>query len=76
MARQSRKLREYAIVDKMREEGNEEFKKNQQPVFVKVSEDKNLLDGFLSLVHYVRESVNDLIFEIFMRSANQAFSRK
>ncbi|KAM3135755.1 hypothetical protein pb186bvf_012152 [Paramecium bursaria] len=76
VARQARKLREYAIVDKMREEGNEEFKKNQQPVFVKVSEDKNLLDGFLSLVHYVRESVNDLIFEIFMRSANQAYSRK
>lgn len=43
---------------------------------VKVSEDRNLLDGVIGLMHYVRESTVDMIFEVFVRSANQAHTRK
>ncbi|CAK56372.1 unnamed protein product (macronuclear) [Paramecium tetraurelia] len=76
LARRERKLREYLLIDKMRAERDEEVKQNLQPVYVKVSEDKNLLDGVLALMHYMRESITDIIFEIFVRSANQAFNRK
>lgn len=37
---------------------------------IKVSEDRNLLDGLIGLIHYVRESISDMIFELFVRSAN------
>ncbi|CAD8055599.1 unnamed protein product [Paramecium sonneborni] len=76
LAIRERKLREYLLVDKMRAEKDEEMKQNLKPVYVKISEDKNLLDGILALMHYMRESVTDIIFEIFVRSANQAFNRK
>ncbi|CAD8150450.1 unnamed protein product [Paramecium pentaurelia] len=76
LARRERKLREYLLIDKMRTEKDEEMKQNLQPVYVKISEDKNLLDGILALMHYMRESIADIIFEIFVRSANQAFNRK
>lgn len=47
-----------------------------EPIYIKVSEDQNLLDGIMSLTHYVRESICDLIMEIFIKSANQAHTKK
>lgn len=43
---------------------------------IKVSEDRALLDGVIGLIHYLRESVCDVIFEVFVRSANAAHTRK
>jgi hypothetical protein len=39
-------------------------------MIIRVAEDRNLLDGILGIIHYVRESITDMIFEIFVRSAN------
>lgn len=30
-------------------------------------------DGLMGLIHYIRESVADMVFEVFVRSANQAY---
>jgi hypothetical protein len=70
------KLREYEQIEKLRAEKEEDFKRQLEPVYINVSEDHNLLDGLLGLIHYVRESACDVIFEIFIRSANQAHVRK
>ena len=43
---------------------------------IRVAEDQNLLNGILAVIHYVRESITDMIFEIFVRSANQAYQKK
>ncbi|CAD8131879.1 unnamed protein product [Paramecium octaurelia] len=72
LAKKERKLKEYLLMNAEKDD----MKQNVQPVYVKISEDKNLLDGMLALMHYMRESVTDIIFEIFVRSANQAFNRK
>jgi hypothetical protein len=45
-------------------------------MIIRVAEDRNLLDGILGIIHYVRESITDMIFEIFVRSANQAYQKK
>ena len=71
-----RKLKEYQLIEKLRSEKEEDFKKQQEPIYIKVSEDQNLLDGLLGLMHYLRESICDVIFEIFIRSANQAHLKK
>ena len=43
---------------------------------IRVCEDKHLLDGVIGIIHYTRESINDMIFDIFVRSANQAHKNK
>jgi len=48
----------------------EKFEGDEAHVIMKVCEDRNLLDGVIGIIHYVRESICDMIFEIFIRSAN------
>ena len=57
-------------MEKLRVDKEEDFKRSVQPVYIKVNEDENLITGLLGLVQYVRESLSDAVFEVFVRSAN------
>ena len=50
--------------------GMEKTEGDDAHVIIKVCEDRNLLDGVIGIIHYVRESICEMIFEIFIRSAN------
>ncbi|KAL4480382.1 hypothetical protein ABPG74_020898 [Tetrahymena malaccensis] len=58
------------------EEQYQNSQKKQATSILKVSGDKSLLDGVVGIMHYIRQALSEIMFELFVKSANISIQKK
>ncbi|EAR95197.3 hypothetical protein TTHERM_00378610 (macronuclear) [Tetrahymena thermophila SB210] len=58
------------------EEQYQNSQKKQATSILKVSGDKSLLDGVVGIMHYIRQALSEIMFEVFVKSGNISIQKK